>query len=254
MFEGYEADDGYIMVEDEFQEVAQSFTAHLHHAEYKRLVKKAQQAPQKALPEPASPMSTETKIRLRGAARGDKLKDALEKMSKRSADELEDERIDDLWSGTKLAPLMVSQSQPKTSLVGIEKMSSTTKAAQGYRRNESETRGPIPKQRHDTTMAAVGRDGRTRQIPSITSQMRQESSDRGLNPADEVKPCTVGKFPRLVDQQDDTTGIHSSLHNMTKSTPRPLAAKSYLRGPTKTEEEMEREKKARLEEVPMFTI
>lgn len=37
MREGYAADDGWLMVEDEFLSTAQLFTQHLHHAEYVRL-------------------------------------------------------------------------------------------------------------------------------------------------------------------------------------------------------------------------
>ncbi len=34
---GWDEDDGYIMVEDEFLATAQLYTKHLHHAEYQRL-------------------------------------------------------------------------------------------------------------------------------------------------------------------------------------------------------------------------
>ncbi|RMZ90288.1 hypothetical protein DV736_g2469, partial [Chaetothyriales sp. CBS 134916] len=54
MQEGYDADDIWMMVEDEFQTLAHSFTRHLHHAEYKRLMIKAKHdAPPKALQDPA---------------------------------------------------------------------------------------------------------------------------------------------------------------------------------------------------------
>src|SRR4051812_120277 len=54
MHEGYDADDIFMIVEDEFQSVAQSFTHHLHHAEYVRMMKKARTA---SPPTPAIPLN-----------------------------------------------------------------------------------------------------------------------------------------------------------------------------------------------------
>src|ERR1700760_3691392 len=47
MIDGYDADDGWRMVEDEFFLTARRFTAHLHQAEYKRLNKLAAQRPRR---------------------------------------------------------------------------------------------------------------------------------------------------------------------------------------------------------------
>ena len=44
MMSGYDQDDIYMMVEDEFQSVAQEFTRHLHRAEYRRLRARAKEA------------------------------------------------------------------------------------------------------------------------------------------------------------------------------------------------------------------
>ena len=44
MMSGYDRDDIYMMVEDEFQSVAQDFTRHLHRAEYRRLRQRAKEA------------------------------------------------------------------------------------------------------------------------------------------------------------------------------------------------------------------
>ena len=44
MIPGYQNDDKYRMVEDDFYSIAQSFTAHLHHAEYRRRKKQAKAA------------------------------------------------------------------------------------------------------------------------------------------------------------------------------------------------------------------
>lgn len=43
MKEGFDQDDMWVMVEDEFLETAQQFTRHLHHAEYQRLKRLAEE-------------------------------------------------------------------------------------------------------------------------------------------------------------------------------------------------------------------
>ena len=138
MHEGFDRDDAYIMVEDEFQTVAQSYTAHLHHAEYKRLVKQARQVPPKALPEPTSPMSKQAKNRLRIAAL-EKQIDTLRQVTGKATlgDDEDEDKVADLWSGTSLAPLMASGSQQKRSLVGLEGISSSTKAGLGVTRSQN---------------------------------------------------------------------------------------------------------------------
>ena len=136
MVEGYDADDTWMMVEDEFQTLAQSFTRHLHHAEYKRLVRKAREAPRKVLPEPVSPMSKKTKQRLQRGALASKQQEALDRIisgkSTFGTDDPEEEKVEDPWRGTHLAGLMATGSQEKTSLKGLERMPSSTRAAKGF--------------------------------------------------------------------------------------------------------------------------
>src|ERR1700761_3229766 len=142
MHEGYNRDDIFIMVEDEFQTIAQSYTAHLHRAEYKRLVKQARRAPPKALPEPTSPMSKETMNRLRASALEKKQKESLRQIAAQSSkeDEEDEDKVADLWSGTSLAPLMAGGSRQTRSLVGLEGISSNTKAALGLFRSQSSSK------------------------------------------------------------------------------------------------------------------
>jgi hypothetical protein len=138
MHDGYDRDDIYIMVEDEFQTVAQSFTAHLHQAEYKRLVKEAKEAGPKALPEPTSPISKQAKNRLQATKLKKRQDDTLRRTGivRTTAAEEDEENLTDLWSGTSLAPLMISGSQEKRSLVGLQGMSSSTKAGHGITRSQ----------------------------------------------------------------------------------------------------------------------
>lgn len=138
---GFDEDDAWMMVEDEFQTLAQSFTAHLHHAEYKRLVKKARDAPKKRLPEPVSPMPNATKRKLQRQALEQQQEEGLDrvipKVNGDLSEEAEDEKIEDPWKGTSLARLMVAGSQEKRSLKGLEKLPSSTRAARGYQQSFS---------------------------------------------------------------------------------------------------------------------
>ncbi|KAL9627587.1 MAG: hypothetical protein Q9164_007560, partial [Protoblastenia rupestris] len=134
--EGYDHDDIYIMVEDEFHSVAQTFTQHLHHAEYQRLKKKARAAAPPTF-QPTDQMRTEGKKKLEAKALHSKQKNAVQNITNGinfSAEE-DEEQDDDPWLGTSLAGLMTdSNVQKRTALVGLEKMQSTTRAAKGFAR------------------------------------------------------------------------------------------------------------------------
>ncbi|KAF7506841.1 hypothetical protein GJ744_011187 [Endocarpon pusillum] len=136
MVKGYDHDDIYIMVEDEFHSVAQTFTRHLHHAEYQRLKKKARDAAPPTF-RPTDQMRTEVKKKLEARALHAKQKDAVRNITtgiNLSAEE-DEEQDDDPWLGTSLAGLMTDANiQKRTALVGLEKMQSTTRAAKGFGR------------------------------------------------------------------------------------------------------------------------
>ena len=136
MHDGYQADDIYMLVEDEFQTVAQSFTRHLHHAEYVRMKEKARDAPH-TVPEPVNGMRPETKQRLQAQALHARQRSAVKGMVQGAAPENsseEDEaKEDDPSLGTSLAGLMAADgNHKKTALVGLEKISSSTRAAHGF--------------------------------------------------------------------------------------------------------------------------
>lgn len=131
---GYEADDIYIMVEDELQAVAQTFTHHLHAAEYKRLKKKAREAPPRTLDmlprlSPNAPKEVKRKFEVM----------ALQDRQQNVVAEDVEAKSRDPWLGTSLAGLMGSSSQPKRALVGNQEIQSSTRAASGFGRGEGES-------------------------------------------------------------------------------------------------------------------
>ena len=148
MREGLDQDDLYMMVEDEFYSVAQSFTQHLHHAEYLRLKNLAKARGISGLGTGSRPtdsvteMREELKKKKQAEAQAEKHKQALAKLGggvarkrvKLSGDEANDSETeeDDLWAGTTLKGLMASPSKMKTSLMGLQGQRSSTRAAAGY--------------------------------------------------------------------------------------------------------------------------
>ena len=281
MREGFDRDDVYIMVEDEFQIVAQSYTAHLHHAEYKRLVKQARGAAPKALPEPTSPMSKQTKNRLRAAALGYKQNANLQRlMSSRPGLEEEEEEEDtaaDLWSGTSLASLMTSGSQKKRSLIGLEGIASTTKASLGVSRSQrlrkdtrEEEQNPldlehvqhkVPLQRKDSAQLPTSRNVETKvSIPRMCVEPPLKSIDKSVpahtelvnSTKPEQRPVAKRKFSLdFEDGFDPLSNVSKPPSGSHKSRSVPLSNSNIT---SKREWKKEKEKKSRLDDVPMFII
>lgn len=269
MHEGYDGDDIYIMVEDEFQDIAQSYTAHLHLAEYKRLMKQAREAPPKALPEPTSPMSKEATRRLQSAALQKKQKDTLQRVIRRTvAEEEEEEKVVDPWSGTSLAPLMASGNQQKTSLLGLEKMSSNTKAGMGFGRSQGSG-----KREQDPKKYPVPEAANTRSSSSFMQRSEDPDGRRretAVDRASPTSPTRTHEAPRLLRESSSsrayerserktsslTSADHGSLaiigdNELDSRKPRMVSRPTGDRF-LKRKLEKEQEKKARLEEIPMF--
>ena len=148
MHEGADFDDAYMLVEDEFQAVAQSYTMHLHRAEYKRLMNEAKERNRNR--------QTEDIVLPANAALGVKQKFARDRLERRQKEGLrgvvgdgeadaEDEGevekdLTEPWAGTTLAGLMNWDGSKKTSLRGLERIPSDSKAARGVRDAEELTR------------------------------------------------------------------------------------------------------------------
>ncbi|PGH10847.1 hypothetical protein AJ79_05207 [Helicocarpus griseus UAMH5409] len=149
MKEGLENDDKYIMVEDEFLATAQTFTHHLHHAEYVRRKNEAKIKNANAIKDLARPtglksaLSVEGRKNMEADENSARQKAALEKFKNVAGrplvdSEVEDEGIDseedrddDPWVGTSLQNLMTNQRKHQ-SLVGLQGIKSTSRAALGF--------------------------------------------------------------------------------------------------------------------------
>lgn len=250
MREGFEEDDIWMIVEDEFEALAKTFTAHLHHAEYKKLVKQAREAPPKALPTATSPMSKETRRRLQRDTLHHKQQEALDGIGAGRRHGVSDEHVEDPWRGTSIAGLIASGRQEKRSLKGIDRLPSSTRAAQGFARPGSRD-GPQPE-------AEPVHQKKRLKIPepnegeSSGHAARASAQSRLLrNTHRDSPPPFENNRSRLRTTATDNTPPRQATNNTTSTTPRP-AVKSLLskRKPAKKEDS----KEERLSQVPMFLI
>lgn len=262
MYNGYQADDIYMMVEDEFQSVAQSYTAHLHQAEYKRLIREARNKPPKPLPEPTSPMSKTAKSRLKSVILQKKQKNALAQvMGTNPQDEEEEDDVVDLWSGTSLAQFMSNSSQGKTSLVGLERISSTTKAGFGFAR--ADTGQPRLQQDHGEQSATPSTSSFSHRLKpdqnslhphprsSLSVSARRQMSgehnalpDPSTSRGHKTQGKNISKVASYLSDEDDAFSIKRHQSSDARKT----------HNGKSTVQDKERDRKARLAQVPMFMI
>lgn len=155
MLEGYDRDDIYVMVEDEFHAVARSFTKHLHHAEYERfkaLAKERNSSTASTISRPVdsiTAMRAETKKKKEAEARDAKNKATLERFRNPAKRQRSDSDISDpedqdedsrSWKGTALQDLMRrGPKKNQTSLIGLGGVKSSTRAAAGYSKSEKKS-------------------------------------------------------------------------------------------------------------------
>lgn len=153
---GLSADDIYIMVEDEFLSTAKSFTQHLHQAEYKRLKARARSRNATSINDISRPidlrsnMSTELHLKKQQEARSEKAENALEEagLAEARTKNIRGEEVtikpgqeQDPWVGTHLQGLMGSPRKSQPSLLGIQAITSTTRAAAGLGRPRRKEEG-----------------------------------------------------------------------------------------------------------------
>ncbi|RDW78660.1 uncharacterized protein DSM5745_05512 [Aspergillus mulundensis] len=139
--EGLDEDDLYIMVEDEFYTVAQTFTQHLHYAEYVRRKKEAKLQNADTIADIARPtdgvtrMSAELTKKIAAeelkAQQDNALDAALGNQPARDQDAGDDPETEASWAGTHLQNLLLSPRRVR-SLAALRKVRSSTRAAAGF--------------------------------------------------------------------------------------------------------------------------
>lgn len=142
MIDGFQNDDKYRMVEDEFLDIAKEYTQHLHAAEYLRLKAAARNKSAATAGEITRPvigsMPDATKRKLESIDRAQKQAEAVAKLKKGKAKmEYESEpEAPEPWLGTALHGLMEEPTRPTSTITDIVDTASTSKAAKGIKGNK----------------------------------------------------------------------------------------------------------------------
>lgn len=187
MVDGLDNDDIYIMVEDELLSVAQSFTQHLHHAEYVRLKNLAKSQNASAIKDISSP--TDSRVKMREELKKKKVAEA--RATKQSAildalgakegtdkladmdSELDDDTDNEPWTGTSLQGLMTGSRRSKQSLTNITGAKSGTRAAAGFARTRVKA---SPERAIQSAVSIHGYNDR-RHLPSVAEERLSETDD-----------------------------------------------------------------------------
>ena len=137
MREGYNADDIYLMVEDEFLSIAKTYTQHIHHAEYVRLKKLARSRGTGTLNAIArttdgrTKQSTALRMKIEAEEKDRKIKKGIRKLGDGDEDE-SDEAEDEYMYDPQLAGLMTRDNPIRKELSYLSKAKSNTRAAAGF--------------------------------------------------------------------------------------------------------------------------
>ncbi|KFZ13057.1 hypothetical protein V501_03907 [Pseudogymnoascus sp. VKM F-4519 (FW-2642)] len=138
MIDGFNNDDRYRMVEDEFLDVAKEFTQHLHAAEYQRMKNSAKAKNATTINSISRPVTTkmggETRRKVESIARAKKQADAIKDIhGEQPREEGDSDESQGPWLGTALHGLMEKPRASAVPLTEISGFHSTTKAAAGYK-------------------------------------------------------------------------------------------------------------------------
>lgn len=226
MHDGLHGDDIYIMVEDEFHAVAQTFTQHLHHAEYLRLKNLAKSRTASSASTISRPvdsitaMRNETKKKKQAERRDVRTKSALQQIKGATRPASEERGLSDAdntqWRGTALQGLMtVSPTKTQVSLAGLQGVKSSTRAAAGYskaEKNPLQTRAKAIDLRPSRPKAKAKALSFNSTLPKTSNIMDDDSSTDDLD-APTARPHKKAPTPPRKPR------FHRSLKNSSPSPP-----------------------------------
>ncbi|KAJ5713606.1 uncharacterized protein N7483_010787 [Penicillium malachiteum] len=249
ILEGLDRDDAWVMVEDEFYTIAQSFTQHLHYAEYVRRKKEAKARGEAAIGEVERPTDGRTAI-----SKGLQIKKQAEELQARQKDgmaqlglvdqqeELSDDD-DDTWAGTHLHGLMTSP-QKSRSLIGVQRLKSSTRAAAGFGQTSHIHASSSRTASTRSSSPAMASPSRATKSHAVEIDLETESEDDDLD--GDSYPITISsnrrmnsppsKIPKIQTKpQPQTTRTHTTHRQNTptvsKQTQAPAQASTKSRKP-----------------------
>ena len=293
MREGYNADDVYLMVEDEFLSTAKAYTQHIHHAEYVRLKKLAKSRGTGMLNAIGRPtdgrtkQSTALRMKLEAEEKDRKIKNGIKKLGDGGEDE-SSEGEDEYMYDPQLAGLMTGDNPVRKELSDLSKVKSNTRAAAGFvqsphnveRKKDVLTvdHDPLTEDSDDLDIAPLKK---TKPSPAKAAKQYQRNGGaveiNGSKP--KAAPDSTGIFKRYTksaveeDQNNAAAFERTSPMKLSKvkdATPLPSRAGEAAESPTKkssasdylTKRRLEKERKEREEkrkakkanDIPTFLI
>lgn len=231
LIEGLDHDDAWIMVEDEFYAVAQSFTQHLHYAEYLRRKKEAKAQGADAIRELERPTDGRTTIpgnlqrRKDAEALAARQKAGLEQISgheDKDGDEDEDEDETDTWAGTHLQGFITSPRKMR-SLLSAHGLKSSTRAAAGF----GQAAGTADGKGLSGSQSALPSRAASAQVPAVDEETASEDDD-----LDGLEQSTILSPTR---HQELSTPIRNLCSNNRKPGESPSTSKEKARPPRRSQ-------------------
>lgn len=282
------------MVEDEFHAVAQSFTQHLHYAEYVRKKKEAKtqnEATMRALARPTdgSAMLEDTRKRKDAEAMTARQRAGVEQLegdSEKKLEEMEETQEEkDAWAGTFLYDLMTSPRRAR-SLVdpGALGVRSSTRAAAGYSKPRGQSRqvhgSPTPPKddgRRPSLEETASEDddlemqGNPRALEIPCPKQREENAGsnvsatrhspkaaRSPQPETREMPSMHARYRKPSCAKSKRKMLFDDLDEFSDSNkpknPVQERRDSYAQGAQKASGDQPKSKKSRLNEVPTFVL
>lgn len=249
MVDGFENDDQWRMVEDEFYAVAGQFTAHLHAAQYRRLREEAKHQNPNTIPTISRPVTgpptSHVKRRQAASALAAAQRQGVKNARSRNNDnDTEDEDDEVPWKGTHLAGLMNSPRKKVQPLANLPftvtgsyaaalsnqrnglPSPSTSNMAFSHHREKSFSSGPTSSHRMSNPLVRQ-KASRTCTTPQRAQALNESDDDDDLERYSSRQPSTYPGFPRA---QPGTLGIEKSLSSHTRSVSSPADAASASKG------------------------
>lgn len=240
MIDGFDDDDQWRMVEDEFYAVAGHFTAHLHAAQYRRLREEAKKQNADTIPTISRPVTAPPTSQVKrrqaalalAAAQRKGVKNALSRIN---GEETEDEDDELPWKGTHLAGLMNSPRKKAQPLPNITStLGGPRAAASGTHKNgiasSSTSRLAFPNHRGDPFLV---RNTSHVSRPHTTSQRYQtldeSDDDDDLEQCSSRQPSTQQRF---LKSHPRTANIETLQSSQSRPASSPTGAAHALKGTT----------------------
>lgn len=264
MHSGLDKDDAWRMVEDEFLETAQSFTGPLHHAEYKRVMREAQERKANVRSRSAKLDSVSTRIRAASSRdtvrrrRDQKTRDLLPSIGSDSdeqaaLEEVRDE-VPDQWSTTALGGLMSYDVRNKKTLKGLEKITSDSRASRGLGPNVVASSHLPPRDRSYDSAGDMHVTSPTSSKVLTKGQNSAHSSRRPEQPKDGPEVDRVAQLGRRTLQRfiDDLDDLDDKVPCNIPSTSLIAETTTKSGSPVRSSKKDQGKKQVSMDEMPMF--